>query len=60
MALPNQTPSRLGQVNATGDDRALFLKLFAGEILTSFEERNIFMPLHRNRTISNGKSASSH
>jgi len=57
MALPNQTPSRLGQVNATGDDRALFLKLFAGEILTSFEERNIFMPLHRNRTISNGKSA---
>ena len=57
MALPNQTPSRLGQVNATGDDRALFLKLFAGEVLTSFEERNIFMPLHRNRTISNGKSA---
>jgi len=57
MALPNQTPSRLGQANATGDDRALFLKLFAGEVLTSFEERNIFMPLHRNRTISNGKSA---
>ena len=57
MALPNQAPSRLGQINAAGDDRALFLKLFAGEVLTAFEERNVFMPLHRTRTISNGKSA---
>lgn len=52
--------SRLG--NASNDlpdnsNRALFLKQFAGEVLTSFEERNIFMPLHRTRTIKNGKSA---
>lgn len=57
MALPDQNPSRLGQVNATGDARALFLKVFSGEILSAFEERNVFMPLHRVRTIQNGKSA---
>jgi len=58
MAFPtNQTVSRLGQTNATGDDRSLLLKLYAGEVLTAFEERNIFMPLHRTRTISKGKSA---
>ena len=59
MAFPtDQTVSRLGQTNAAGDDRSLFLKLYAGEVLTSFEEKNVFMPLHRSRTISNGKSAS--
>ncbi len=59
MAFPtDQTVSRLGQQNASGDARALFLKLFAGEVLTSFEEKNIAMGLHRVRTISNGKSAS--
>ena len=58
MAFPtDQTVSRIGQQNATGDVRSLFLKLYAGEVLTAFEERNIFMPLHRTRTISNGKSA---
>ena len=59
MAFPtDQTVSRLGQTNGAGDDRSLFLKLYAGEVLTSFEEKNVFMPLHRSRTISNGKSAS--
>lgn len=58
MALPDYSPSRLGQTNATGDDRDLFLKLFAGEVLTAFEHTNIGMGLHRVRTISKGKSAS--
>lgn len=49
--------SRLGATNGGSDKRSLFLKQFAGEVLTSFEERNVFMPLHRVRTISNGKSA---
>jgi hypothetical protein len=54
--------SRLGSINntingTTNSSRDLFLKQFAGEVLTSFEERNIAMPLHRVRTISNGKSA---
>jgi hypothetical protein len=50
--------SRLGsKVGVADDARNLFLKQFAGEVLTSFEEKNIAMPLHRTRTISNGKSA---
>lgn len=57
MALPDQNPSRLGQTNGTGDDRELFLKLYAGEVLTAFQEKNVFMDLHRVRTISKGKSA---
>jgi hypothetical protein len=58
MAFPtDQTVSRLGQVNKAGDARSLFLKLYAGEVLTAFEEKNVFMPLHRTRTIQNGKSA---
>ena len=56
MAFPtDQNVSRLGAQNQTGDVRALFLKLFAGEVLTAFEEKNIAMGLHRVRTISNGK-----
>jgi len=48
---------RSGVNNATGDARALFLKLYAGEVLTAFQSKNIMMPLHRVRTISKGKSA---
>ena len=53
----NYTAHRSGQSNNTGDARALFLKLYAGEVLTAFQTRNIMMPLHRVRTISKGKSA---
>lgn len=49
--------ARSGRVGDSGDPRALFLKQFSGEVLTSFEEKNIAMPLHRVRTISSGKSA---
>ena len=49
--------SRLGVQNGVSGARTLFLKQFAGEVLTSFEEKNIAMPLHRVRTIKNGKSA---
>ena len=51
------TGHRMGQNNASGDARALFLKLYAGEVLTAFQSKNIMMPLHRVRTISKGKSA---
>ena len=57
MANGNTSPSRLGQVNATGDVNALFLKVFSGEILTTFEETNVMKDLHMVRTIQNGKSA---
>lgn len=50
--------SRLGAINAAGgDENALFLKVFAGEVLTTFEENNVMMPLHRVRTITSGKTA---
>jgi hypothetical protein len=48
---------RSGVNNAGADARALFLKLYAGEVLTAFQSKNIMMPLHRVRTISKGKSA---
>ena len=49
--------SRLGQANQAGDVDALFLKKYAGEVLTAFEEANKFVPHHFVRTIENGKSA---
>jgi hypothetical protein len=51
------SPSRIGQNQLAGDVDALFLKVFSGEIITTFEEANLMMPLHRVRTISSGKSA---
>ena len=57
MANGDTDPSRVGQINSAGDVNALFLKKFAGEILTTFEENNIFKGLHTVRTIENGKSA---
>jgi hypothetical protein len=55
--LINSTASRLGQVNLANDVDALFLKVFSGEIITTFEKYNVMMPLHRVRTIQSGKSA---
>jgi len=54
---PAYDVSRLGQDNLSGDVRDLFLKLYAGEVLTAFEAKNIMMPLVRTRTITKGKSA---
>lgn len=56
MAFTNGS-SRIGAINQTGDVDALFLKVFSGEVLTTFEETNVMMPLHRTRTISSGKTA---
>jgi len=50
-------PSRLGQANLAGDVDALFLKVFSGEVLTTFEENNVMLPLSRVRTITSGKTA---
>tara|TARA_R100001082_G_scaffold77065_1_gene44941 strand:- start:9109 stop:10128 length:1020 start_codon:yes stop_codon:yes gene_type:complete len=44
-------------VGAGGTAEALFLKVFGGEVLAAFEERNVMMPLHTVRTITSGKSA---
>lgn len=56
--MANANVSRLGLVNNTGTAvDALFLKKFAGEVLSAFEEKNIMKGLHTIRTIQNGKSA---
>ena len=39
---PAYDVSRLGQTNLTGDVRDLFLKLYAGEVLTAFEAKNYY------------------
>ena len=59
MANGNTSPSRLGVKNAASDGAVndLFLKVFSGEILTTFEESTVMKELHTIRTISNGKSA---
>jgi hypothetical protein len=41
----------------TASDRAIALKVFSGEVLTSFAEKNIFLGLVQTRTIASGKSA---
>lgn len=55
--MADATPSRPGQVNLSGADDALFLKVFGGEVLTAFEESNVFLDKHFVRTIDSGKSA---
>lgn len=59
--MTNVTPSRLGAANAVSGTHAqanaLFLKVFAGEVLTAFDETNVMKDLHVSRTISSGKSA---
>jgi hypothetical protein len=49
--------SRLGQQDGAGDAKALFLKVFAGEVLTAFQETNVFESRTMVRSISSGKSA---
>lgn len=48
---------RIGSNNHASDSTGLFLKKFAGEVMTVFDEKNIMKPLHTIRTISKGKSA---
>ncbi len=55
--MANATPVRIGQINEAGDVDALFLKVFAGEVLTAFSETNVFAERTMSRTISSGKSA---
>lgn len=56
--MADATVSRLGQINGAGGDKELFLKVFSGEVLTSFQKKNVMMGKHQVRTISQGKSAS--
>jgi len=56
--MTNATVSRLGQVNGANDEKALFLKVFGGEVMTTFRNMRIMGPeTHRVRNITSGKEA---
>ena len=48
--------TRPGQSNSTGDQRALYLKLFSGEMFKGFQRNTIARDLVMKRTLTNGKS----
>lgn len=51
------TLTQLGQVNGAGDTKALYLKLFTGEVYEAFRNATIAKGLVMNRTLRNGKEA---
>ena len=55
--MANANVSEIGKVNNASTADALFLKVFAGEVLTSFEQTSVTADKHMLRTIANGKSA---
>jgi hypothetical protein len=56
--MANITAATFGQANSTGTEDALFLKQFAGEVITSFEQASKTAGADMVRSISSGKSAS--
>ena len=48
--------TRTGQNNGTGDARALYLKLFSGEMFKGFQNNTIARDLVMKRVLKNGKS----
>ncbi len=48
--------TQLGQSNLAGDTRALYLKLFSGEMFKGFQRNTIARDLVMKRTLKNGKS----
>jgi len=55
--MANATITNIGKVNNAGTADALFLKVFAGEVLTSFEQATVTAGKGMERTIASGKSA---
>lgn len=55
--MANATVSRIGQVNGANDVNALFLKVWSGEVLATFQRENKMLGMTNVRTISSGKSA---
>lgn len=51
------TPSRIGQANSAGATDALFLKVFSGEVMASFNANTVMADKTRVRNIASGKSA---
>ena len=56
--MANATPSFSGESNNDGaGNTALHLKVYAGEVLTAFEQASVTMDKHMVRRITSGKSA---
>jgi len=55
--MANATPSRLGAQNNGSDKSALFLKVFSGEVLASYNTKTVMADKIRTRSITSGKSA---
>jgi len=55
--MSNATVSRLGQASGAGDANALFLKVFAGEVLAMFDRENQMLGMTTVRNIRQGHSA---
>ena len=55
--MTNVNLTRPGQINQSGDSRALLLKLFTGEVYESFRNNLIAKSLVQSRTLRNGKEA---
>ena len=55
--MANATVSFLGKANNSGDDNALFLKVFGGEVMAAFAQENQMLGMSMVRSINQGKSA---
>ena len=55
--MANASPVSVGRVNAGGSEDALFLKVFAGEVITSFDRASKTAGADMTRSIASGKSA---
>ena len=53
--MADATVSRIGQINSSGDAKALFMKVFAGEVLTAFKENCVTEDKHMVRNIQSGE-----
>jgi hypothetical protein len=51
---PVLTMTRTGQANSAGDSGALMLKVYAGEVLTAFEQASVTQDKHVIRSLSSG------
>ena len=55
--MANANVNRIGQINQAGAVDAIFLKVFAGEIITAYEQATLMTDKHSQKVIANGKSA---
>ncbi len=55
--MSNANVTRLGQINGAGEVDATFAKVYAGEVITAFEQSTVMADRHLVRSIDSGKSA---